>query len=896
MAKNFRLVALLSTLATAFIVSIEVSANFDGCESSLYVVKVDFPGARLDTCVATDDTLVGGIASEDQPPINPSPWYAFKIERLESSVPLELAVELNYPAGYKHRYLPKLSHDGINWTPMSNSDISVADDGTAYFTLTIDTDFLFVSAQENLNLDWYSLWMEELEREWYQREPETIGYSVSRYPIQVFETNPNAPNVLLLLGRAHPPEVPGAIAMQEFVRALASTKVESCLQGLTPRCRFFQRNNFLVIPLLNPDGVVFGHWRHNLGSTDLNRDWGIFEQPETLAVQRKLDSITSHSSLKLMLDFHSTNRDVLYIQESNDTTNPPNFTEFWIKNVMSQNHATQVEQTAAGYEIAPRPTTDNGTSKNYFYSKYGIPAITFETGDNTDRDMLHSRMSAFAQALVDTFIQLDSSEAKTSLQSSCGYTLVRDEPCRDFYCFLVETNKATLVSSTAHGLISAESARHFAKALLDDAARAEKDQSLRVSDYLKLEERLIQQVGTEISDIHIGRSRQDVHGTVRRMLARDRWIDIHMLVNRNRKELLGLAETHLETVVPAYTHGVPSQPTTFGHQLLAYASSLERTSARLREGFDRLNKSPFGAGPGTTSGILLDREVLSTLLGFNEPVDNSFDANFVDTLDYKNELASVLGDMALTINQIVANVHSQQRDPQPWLYLGDSSVSSSSSMPQKRNPRDLDRLRTAANQVLSLAYQLTMNSHNVDAGMHDYRMASNVSRLADASEQMLERFLGLLQDLVIDPQRAKSAINRSFATSAQIAEYLVSKSDLSFREAQDFAAALVLRARSTDRQLASLTDEELEETYSSIFDEELHVEVANLRRALDASTMVFSRKGMGGPQLVETKRMVEEGYKSLAADLWWYKIRQSAIIGADIALQDRFYAVCRDRP
>ena len=875
---------------------IEATSDTVVCESSLYTVSVDFPGGSLNTCVATEDTLIGMVAPEDTPPINPSPWYAFKIERLDGTAPLALEVELNYPAGYKHRYLPKLSQDGQNWTQISEGDISVSDDGTAHFFLTINSNFLYVSAQENLNLDWYSQWMYELENEWYPVESETLGYSISRHPIEAVETNPNARNTVVLLGRAHPPEVPGAFAMREFVRALASIRVEACLEGLTPNCRFFERYNFLVVPLLNPDGVALGHWRHNLGSIDLNRDWGGFTQPETTSVKKRLDEVDSQSSLVLMLDFHSTNRDVLYIQESDDSTIPPNFTEIWIKNVVSQNHVTQIAQTAAGYEIAPRPTTENGTSKNFFYSEYGIPAITFETGDNTDRAMLHGRMYAFAQALVDSFIQLDSGEINKDPQSSCGYTLMRDEPCTDFYCFLIEANKATLVSSTASELISDKSAAEFARALLHDAASADQDESLRVSDYLRLEQRLIQQVGSEFSNIHIGRSRQDVHGTVRRMLARDRWMDIHMRVNRNRKELLGLAESHLETVVPAYTHGVPSQPTTFGHQLLAYASSLERTSARLREGFDRLNRSPFGAGPGTTSGIFLDRKRLAILLGFNEPVENSYDSNFVDTLDYKTEFASVLSDAALTVNQFVANIHSQQRDPQPWLYLGDSSVSSSSSMPQKRNPRDLDRLRTAANQVLSLAYQLTMNSHNVDAGMHDYRMASNVSQLSDAVDVMLERFLGLLGDLVIDPKRAKSAIERSFATSAQVAELLVQNSDLSFREAQDFAAALVERARSSDRQLLSLTDEEFGEIFRSMFDQDIPIESSSLRSALDASTMVFSRRGLGGPQLEEAKRMVDEGYRSLADDLWWYKTRQSAIISADVSLQDDIYEICSNHP
>ncbi|MCY3884309.1 MAG: lyase family protein [Gammaproteobacteria bacterium] len=866
------------------------------CETGRYAVSHDFPGGGLASCVATEDSLHITLAPEDKPPINPSPWYAFKITRIEPDSPVNLDVRLTYPPGFQHRYLPKLSRDGTNWTPMPQSDVSVSDDGTAHFKIVVDSKILYVSAQENLNLDWYRDWIEEIKDEWLVRKVETIGHSIARHPIEAIETSPESPNVILLLGRAHPPEIPGALAMREFVRSLASIRVESCLQGLTPECRFFSRHNFLIVPLLNPDGVALGHWRHNLGSADLNRDWGEFAQPETASVQRKLDSIAPHTELNLMLDFHSTNRDVLYVQDPADQTEPTNFTEHWIKNIEVQNHAAQIEQTVAGYEIAPRPNSDNGTSKNYFYSKYGVPAITFETGDNTNRDDIPSRMAAFATALVDTFIQIESVDSADAMQSSCSYTYSRTQPCSDFYCFLIEANKASLVSSVADGLIEADVAEHFALAMLTDSVDADQNDSLRVSDYLKLEGRLSNRAGVEISNIHIGRSRQDLHGTVRRMLARDRWMELHMKVNRNRKELLGLAESHLETIVPAYTHGVPSQPTTFGHQLLAYADSLGRTSSRLREGYKRLNKSPYGAGPGTTSGIYLNRDRLATLLGFESPVINSFDANFVDSMNYKNELAGVLSDAALTINQFVANIHSQQRDPHPWIYLGDSSVSSSSSMPQKRNPRDLDRLRTVSNQVLSLAHQLAMNSHNVDAGMHDYRMASNISNLADAADSMFDRFLALLQDLVVDPQRAQSAIKRSFATSAQVAELLVENSDLSFREAQEFAAALVERARSTDRHLNSLDDAEFEEVYVSIFNTDMPVEATAIQNALNSYNMVFERKGLGGPQLDETARMLNEGYKSLADDLWWYKTRQSAIISADIALQDDFFEICSNSP
>ncbi len=62
---------------------------------------------------------------------------------------------------------------------------------------------------------------------------------------------------------------------------------------LTEGCYWFEEHNFLILPLLNPDGMALGHWRHNLGSVDLNRDWGIFGQPETTAVTREAEKYGS---------------------------------------------------------------------------------------------------------------------------------------------------------------------------------------------------------------------------------------------------------------------------------------------------------------------------------------------------------------------------------------------------------------------------------------------------------------------------------------------------------------------------------------------------------------------------------------------------------------------------
>ena len=888
--KSKRLLLILSLVSAL----VALNANSSTCSTESYTVSGDYPGGAFDSCIATADSLSIFIRPEDDPPINPSPWYGFKIERTRFDSAFTLSITLNYPTDQKHRYLPKISLDGDTWEPVLDDSVVVDADGTARFRLTVNSDLVFVSAQENLNLDWYIGWLSQLEEDWHGTTVETIGHSIGLHPIQVLETNPSAANLVLLIGRAHPPEVPGSLAMRAFVDTLAQLRQEECVKGLTPKCKLFQRYNFMILPLLNPDGVALGHWRHNLGSTDLNRDWGPFTQPETTTVRDKLESIGAAPKLRLMLDFHSTNRDVLYVQEEADETDPPQFAEIWMRMVAQRLHANQDTPGAAGYELAPRPTTSIGTSKNYFYSTYGIPAITFETGDNVDRDSLAGRMDAFARALIDLLFVSDLERKRDGQteNTTCDYTFARNLPCDDFYCFLIEANKATLLSLTIDGLIEPSEASIYSQALLDALAEADQEESLRFSDYLKLENRLIEIAGVNVTDIHLGRSRQDLHGTVRRMLARDSYLDIFGQIQSAQDSLLAVSEKYLETVVPAYTHGVPSQPTTLGHQLLAYSASLDRLSSRMREGFRRLNRSPYGAGPGTTSSFTIDRKRLARLLGFDSPVENSYDANFIDSMEYKVEFAGFLSSAALTINQFVENVHSQQRDPWPWLYLGESSVSGSSSMPQKRNPRDLDRLRTTANEVLSNAYRLQLNSHNVDAGMHDYRMAANVTNLANSASTMFRRFGNLIDDLVVDSKRAQAEIQRSFATSTQIAELLAKTVDVSFREAHGFAAKLVELGRATERDLHSIDEEEISEIYQSQFGTELPISMLEIKDALDSVKMVEARKGLGGPQVAETKRMLQNGRSNLHDHQNWYQKRLTAIISTDIALQDAFHRLC----
>jgi predicted deacylase len=161
--------------------------------------------------------------------------------------------------------------------------------------------------------------------------------------------------------------------------------------------QFRQRYSLLILPLLNPDGVANGHWRHNAAETDLNRDWGIFTQAETLAVERLLQGLEKRGTRpRLMLDFHATkftDTAMFYTQAAGEKTDPENFDINWFANVRAR---------LPGFDFKhdPRPSCINPNTKGYFYRNYGIPAFTYEIADEADRDTLHATTPVFAEEMM----------------------------------------------------------------------------------------------------------------------------------------------------------------------------------------------------------------------------------------------------------------------------------------------------------------------------------------------------------------------------------------------------------------------------------------------------------------------------------------------------------------
>ena len=371
----------------------ESDARDSTCQTPYVTLDARFPAAGMAACQVINPTTISVSIRPEDEDINPSPWYAVRISADPEIAP---TIILDYE-GFKHRYAPKVSQDGKTWTRLSPARLTPIE-GTDDVILTLPptTGSYFLAGQELFDNAAYDIWIDGLAKAANVRV-ETIGASIEGRPIRMLTSeavaaDPAGRKTVMLVGRQHPPEVTGALAMRHFVDTILG---ESELAQ-----RFRQRFDIVIAPNMNPDGVELGHWRHNLGGLDLNRDWGPFSQPETQALKTVIDRIADDPANRfvLFLDFHSTQRNVFYTQTQEDEPTPYDFTGQWMARAA-------LRLPEYDFERAERHNTDLPTSKNYMHARFDIPAITYELGDETDRAQIALSGRVFAEEMMTLLLE-----------------------------------------------------------------------------------------------------------------------------------------------------------------------------------------------------------------------------------------------------------------------------------------------------------------------------------------------------------------------------------------------------------------------------------------------------------------------------------------------------------
>jgi hypothetical protein len=348
-------------------------------------VSNQFEGARSNDFYAINDSTFEVFIEPENAPINNSPWFAFSIW---SDTTRSATLRLNYKDA-KHRYVPKITVDDSLYSIDMSKAIYDTLDNALEFKIQLDKIPKTISAQLITDSNYYNNWLSSFEDN-KSVEINDIGYSKLGNPIKeltITDTKEGQKaGVLILMSRQHPPEVTGFLASQFFIEELSSNS------ELAKRFRthFITR----AFPLINIDGVLNGHWRHNAGGVDLNRDWENFNQPETQAVRDALLPILNEPKQKVYygIDFHSTNENIFYPIEQTVKTDPDDITQRWFPLIKADNPAVRF--------VSEEFDTSSPISKNWMYKTFGSDALTFEMNDALDDETIEQVARSSARILM----------------------------------------------------------------------------------------------------------------------------------------------------------------------------------------------------------------------------------------------------------------------------------------------------------------------------------------------------------------------------------------------------------------------------------------------------------------------------------------------------------------
>ncbi|MEZ5758609.1 MAG: M14 family zinc carboxypeptidase [Emcibacteraceae bacterium] len=365
--------------------------NKNTCESESAIITSDYDGGGMSQCSTIIPTIFRVIiAPEDENAEQRPPWYSFKITNKDKEM---VVVDVNYIKG-SHQFDPKISTDGINWSRLSQDSFKVSENGHRFqlFLPAMDRPF-YISAQPIFDGAQYDRWMDSLVARGAVTKS-SIGTSAQGRPIYKIQSNSdlNTGKYLFLIGRQHPVEVTGAYAMQSFVETIYSD---------TPLAREFRKQYGVIsIPLVNPDGVALGYWRHATGKLDTNWDWGQFGQKETRVISEELKKFKTKGTLELFIDFHGTYDNELYTQFGKMGEWPSSFTRKWTSAVKARLPNYYYDHKKFSFTERHPGSTEGGSANQYVYNLLGTTTIIYEEGENTPKAVVEQKGQVVAEEIM----------------------------------------------------------------------------------------------------------------------------------------------------------------------------------------------------------------------------------------------------------------------------------------------------------------------------------------------------------------------------------------------------------------------------------------------------------------------------------------------------------------
>jgi len=446
---------------------------------------------------------------------------------------------------------------------------------------------------------------------------------------------------------------------------------------------------------------------------------------------------------------------------------------------------------------------------------------------------------------------------------------------------MFEIHRAHVVMLSEQQIISTEEAAEILKGVEQVASIQHEalEYDPQFEDlFFMMEARIAGVIGKDLAGkIHIARSRNDMGVAMYRMVLREYILGLIKDTTSLLQALLEQAEEHKHTIMTAYTHTQPAQPSTLGHYLLAAHDVIERDLNRLWNAYITVNRSPMGAAAITTTGFPINRDRVRELLGFNELIENSYDA--IGGGDYLIETATALLNLMVDTGRFVQDMLQNSTREFGAIKVAAPYVQISSIMPQKRNPVSFEHSRALSSSAVGDAMTVIQMIHNTPFGdivdteddlqphlYKGYNTASRVMRILYA----------VIRTMEVNKDKLKQRAREASITITELADVLTRDHGVSFRQAHHMAAIISRKASADEKELYELTVQEVNELLQTEL--EVQIEEQEWQDITSPEMFVEKRSIQGGPNPNEVQRMIEvRTSKWIQMQKQWETINQEVL-------------------
>ena len=424
----------------------------------------------------------------------------------------------------------------------------------------------------------------------------------------------------------------------------------------------------------------------------------------------------------------------------------------------------------------------------------------------------------------------------------------------------IKGSSAHAAMLAAQGIISAADYDEIEKGLKTILAEIESGKfvfSRKLEDiHMNIEARLAELIGPAAGRLHTARSRNDQVALDFRLWVREETDKTIQSIRHLIETLLDRADQEVETLMPGFTHLQVAQPITLGHHLMAYVEMFGRDLSRMHDARERMNESPLGAAALAGTSFPTDRFMTAKALGFREPTRNSIDS--VSDRDFALEFLSATAICAIHLSRLAEEIVIWSTAQFNFIHLPDSFSTGSSIMPQKKNPDAAELVRAKTGRINgSLIALLTIMKGLPLAYSKD--MQEDKEQVFDAAQSLelsLAAMAGMIGDLEVNRDVMKKAAGSGYSTATDLADWLVRKLGLPFREAHHITGHAVALAEKKKCNLSDLTLKDLKTVYPDITEDVFDV--------LSVEKSIQSRKSYGGTAPQEVRRQIDYWKKRLA--------------------------------